>query len=73
MNNNNEAWQRIALALGWNTWDVDAELDPELDKLKEFLKKKRKADQAKDPDYRKKQIERYEKRRKEQIKKLKNR
>ena len=72
MNNNNEAWQRIALALGWNTWDVDAELDPELDKLKEFLKKKRKADQKKDPDYAKKRLEKLRKKRKEQIKKLKN-
>ena len=72
MNNNNEAWQRIALALGWNTWDVDAELDPELDKLKEFLKKKRKSDQRRDPDYQKKRLEKMKKRRKEKIKKLKN-
>ena len=72
MNNNNEAWQRIALALGWNTWDVDAELDPELDKLKEFLKKKRKADQRKDKDYQKKRLEKMKKQRKEKLKKLKN-
>jgi hypothetical protein len=72
MNNNNEAWQRIALALGWNTWDVDAELDPELDKLKEFLKKKRKADQRKDLDYQKKRLEKMKKQRKEKLKKLKN-
>jgi hypothetical protein len=72
MNNNNEAWQRIALALGWNTWDLDAELDPELDKLKEFLKKKRKADQRRDPDYQKKRLEKLKKQRKEKLKKLKN-
>ena len=41
-NNNNEAWQRIAMALGWSSWDVDAEIDPELKALKALLKKQNK-------------------------------
>ena len=25
MNQNNEAWQRVAMSLGWNTWDIGVE------------------------------------------------
>ena len=41
-NNNNEAWQRIAMALGWNSWDVEGEVDPEIEKIKKDLKKNKK-------------------------------
>ena len=71
MNSNNEAWQRIALALGWNTWDLDAELDPELAKLKEFLKKKRKADKRLDPKYQQERLKELLKKRKQKLKSLK--
>ena len=33
LDNNNEAWQRIAIALGWNTWNVGVE-DEKTDKKK---------------------------------------
>ena len=56
MDDRNATWQRIALALGWNTWDLDAELDPELDKLKEFLRKKRAMDKRLDPEYQQKRL-----------------
>jgi len=39
LNNQNQAWQRIALALGWNTWDLGIEQQRKED---EKLKKKKK-------------------------------
>jgi len=41
-NNNNEAWQRIAMALGWNSWDVDAEVETGYKDYKAKLKKTQK-------------------------------
>ena len=41
LNKNNEAWQRIALLLGWNTWDLGVQKD----KVKEKKKKKNKKKQ----------------------------
>jgi hypothetical protein len=41
-NSKNESWQRLAMLLGWNSWDVDAEIDPELEGLKKRLKKRKK-------------------------------
>ena len=41
LNKNNEAWQRIALLLGWNTWDLGIQKD----KVKEKKKKKNKKKQ----------------------------
>ena len=41
MNNEHEAWQRIALALGWSTWDVNVK-NTDLEKLKEEIKKNKK-------------------------------
>ena len=38
-NNNNEAWQRIAMALGWSSWDVDAEVETGYKDYKAKLKK----------------------------------
>ena len=40
LNKNNEAWQRIALALGWNTWDLG--MKPVKVKKEKEEKKKRK-------------------------------
>ena len=37
----NKMWQRIALGLGWKTWDVGAK-DEEGEAIKEAAKKKRK-------------------------------
>ena len=41
-NNNNEAWQRIAMALGWSSWDVDAEIETGFKEYKAKLKKTQK-------------------------------
>ena len=41
-NNNNEAWQRIAMALGWSSWDVDAEIETGYKEYKAKLKKTQK-------------------------------
>ena len=41
-NSRNESWQRLAMLLGWNSWDVDGEIDPELEGLKKRLKKRKK-------------------------------
>ena len=40
MNQNNEAWQRVALMLGWNTWDLNVE-NQELAELRKQLKKEK--------------------------------
>jgi hypothetical protein len=40
LNKNNEAWQRIALLLGWNTWDLG--IQPGKVKKEKVEKKKRK-------------------------------
>ena len=41
----NAAWQRIALLLGWNRWDLDIP-DREVEKVKKDIKK-RKAEEKK--------------------------
>mgnify|MGYP003147398360 CR=1 FL=1 len=41
MDNRNTAWQRVALALGWRTWDVNAKFE-EFDLIKVEGKKRRK-------------------------------
>ena len=38
----NEAWQRVATALGWNAWDVGAEVYPEHELIKARAKERRK-------------------------------
>ena len=50
-NNNNEAWQRIAMALGWNSWDVDAEVETGYKDYKAKLKKKNKRNKKKESAY----------------------
>tara|TARA_R110002012_G_scaffold76681_4_gene193840 strand:+ start:15765 stop:23066 length:7302 start_codon:yes stop_codon:yes gene_type:complete len=40
-NKEHEAWQRIAMAMGWNMWDVGVR-NPELEDLKEEVKKNKK-------------------------------
>ena len=39
LDNNNAAWQRIAIAFGWNTWNVGVGVD-DIKKEKEKKKKK---------------------------------
>ena len=41
LDSRNETWQRVALMLGWNTWDLGVE-NEDLNILKEELKKKKK-------------------------------
>ena len=44
LNTEHEAWQRIALALGWTTWNlgIEGEGDIKVDKVKEEIKKRKK-------------------------------
>ena len=42
LNDQNEAWQRVALALGWNTWDLDIEKPEEIEEAREIVKEKKK-------------------------------
>ena len=37
-----QTWQRVAMAMGWNTWDVGVEPFPEHDLIKDQAKEKRK-------------------------------
>ena len=38
LNQQNEAWQRIAMFMGWNRWDVGVE-NREIEQIKEEIKK----------------------------------
>jgi len=40
-NDENEMWQRLALMMGWNTWDLNVE-NSEVEKTKEFIKRRNK-------------------------------
>ena len=53
-NKEHEAWQRIAMAMGWNMWDVGV-TNPELENLKQEVKKNKKK-KKKDDDKKKKAI-----------------
>ena len=55
-NNNNEAWQRIAMALGWSSWDVDAEVEKGFEDYKKKLKLKNRIKAARDPELRRKEL-----------------
>jgi hypothetical protein len=55
-NNNNEAWQRIAMALGWSSWDVDAEIEKGFKEYKSKLKLKNKVKRLRDPELRRKEL-----------------
>jgi len=46
LDSENQAWQRIALMLGWNTWDLGVE-DEDLNALKLELKKQKKKNKKK--------------------------
>lgn len=48
-NQNNETWQRIAVAMGWSQWDLGIEglKRQAVQETKEYLKKKKKDDKAK--------------------------
>ena len=41
MDSNNEWWQRIALVMGWNTWDLGIK-DPDIEAIKDELKEEKK-------------------------------
>jgi len=46
LNSHNEAWQRVALMLGWNTWDLKIK-DQDILDLKEVVKDKKKIENKK--------------------------
>ena len=53
---NNELWQRLALVLGWNTWDLGIK-DPDIEAVKGEIKeekKKQSEQQAKEKEKQKK-------------------
>ena len=41
INSDIEAWKRVALIMGWNTWDLDVK-DPDIEKLKTDIKERKK-------------------------------
>ena len=42
LDDNNEAWQRIALMLGWNDWDLGMDKPEEIQEIKEEIKQEKK-------------------------------
>jgi hypothetical protein len=56
IDSNNETWQRIALLMGWNTWDLGV-TDPDILQAKEELKKERKILRDKEIERKKKERE----------------
>jgi len=55
MDSNNETWQRIAMLLGWNMWDLGIK-DPDIVALGEDIKERKKSEKRMD-----KEKEKYEK------------
>tara|TARA_R100001594_G_scaffold39289_5_gene70790 strand:- start:602 stop:8140 length:7539 start_codon:yes stop_codon:yes gene_type:complete len=49
MDSHNEWWQRIALVMGWNTWDLGVK-DKDIQKVKEEIKEERKIEKKKEDD-----------------------
>jgi hypothetical protein len=49
MDNNHEWWQRVALILGWNKWDLGIK-DPDLERVKKEIKKDKEKKKSKDKD-----------------------
>ena len=47
LDSNNETWQRIALTMGWSTWDFGIK-DPDLEQVKLDLKEKKKLEREKE-------------------------
>jgi hypothetical protein len=48
LNRENTTWQRIANFLGWNTWDVGSESDPDMPAIKKEAKKRAKFNKSRD-------------------------
>jgi hypothetical protein len=46
MDSNNEWWQRVALVLGWNTWDLGIK-DPDIEAVKTEIKEEKKIEKKK--------------------------
>ena len=46
MDSNNEWWQRVALVLGWNTWDLGIK-DPDIEAAKTEVKEEKKKEKKK--------------------------
>jgi len=74
LDSRNETWQRLALALGWNTWDLGIK-DPDIEAIKQDVKDKTKAaskektkikrEEKKKTDLKEKEAEGIEKQKKE--------
>jgi hypothetical protein len=47
LDSNNEWWKRVALVLGWNTWDLDIK-DQDIEELKINIKERKKKDKKKE-------------------------
>ena len=46
LDSRNETWQRLALALGWNTWDLGIK-DPDIEAIKDEIKEEKKVESKK--------------------------
>lgn len=64
MDSNNEMWQRIALVLGWNTWDLGIK-DKDIEDVKTKIKEEKKIEKKKEVEIKK------EIKKKEEVKKKK--
>jgi len=52
MDSHNEWWQRVALVMGWNTWDLGVK-DKDIQRVKEEIKEERKIEKKKKDDIKK--------------------
>ena len=57
MDSNNEWWQRLALVMGWNTWDLGIK-DPDLETLKLKIKEQKQQEKKIEKEEKKKEKER---------------
>ena len=56
LDSNNEWWERIALIMGWNTWDLGIK-DADIEGIKEEIKEEKKEEKKKEKEEKKKEKE----------------
>ena len=68
LDSNNETWQRLALMLGWNTWDLGIR-DPDLEGVKLEVKEQKKQEKKLEKEAKEKEKEKEEQKKVEENKK----
>ena len=68
LDSNNETWQRLALLLGWNTWDLGIR-DPDLEGVKLEVKEQKKQEKKLEKEAKEKEKEKEEEKKVEENKK----